>query len=1852
MKKWQRYISALLCVLLLAALLPAAALAESDAELNDAELNKSISIKESEDGLALCAGTAMLLRRAAIREGAERSVWRGFTESYVRTANGGAAIPGSQSYTVGGFGYTVKAYRADSIGESGWASLLGEHPEGVVLRFKNDGTDKEKGLLLAKYENGTFFCLDPDPAAAGGLIDAVRSGYGKSEAGGSKTKLLNAVTYYYAVSSPIDAHTHSFGTSGEALGVCSGCGYNYYLDHQIPLSGKAVPAAGLSAFSLKLSPYSASDYLRENGELLRFTSVNVTAVTENQYGNVWYLVESPDKKYSGYVWEDNLTVSSSSSVIITGVTVPENNAVEGNGARTEITGTARANGTQLTGVTAAVYAYDSLGSDELKSVLNNSLTASSARTLAKKRAEVYGSADDIESSEFELSALAPSVRFDRLEGGRTYLYVVTATDTNGNRTTVYRSFYLGRGAETKRDFTVRLSVAGSVSERTVTGGGSLKLPEASRTGYLFLGWAEGESGGAEYAPGTSFTPESDVTLYAVFEKISAPPVPKLTCSVKDAAVGETVSLQASASGAERFTVYIYEGGSLIRTQSFTSGKMGLAFEKEGTYTVEAEAFTGDSGSGRSKGVTFTVHAPVLVTFMDGDTVWAEQRVDYGGTAAEPPVPAHPGSTFIGWDGSLENMREDTRIYASFASGAYTVTFTDEDGRTLSRQQVPYNGSADAPEAPGKPGMAFLGWSSDAWQHVTEDGLTVSPVYVLAADEESLACSITKTETAGSGTLVTYTVSNESDALVTGRVQLSGRTASGEKAASSAGSLFLLLPGEEFRESVYVSGKKAVLWEIVPFGTDEETVLGAPALYLSSGDGETTLWATADELKKLGGSYKKIEEAKQYSTAGTETYTTPASSFLDWDKKSGGEETVWGAWSDWQTEPVSADKNRQVEKRQVVTVPAHVEYRYGRWYGENVTRTATGERHEFGVSPSQAYAKTVFSDAAKKFTKQFTPWSTARFTESETFKSKYADNQKTYVKAASGAYIWNVYYIGAASENNAYFWEESRRVAEETVTQYRYRVRAEGGNSNVFTHQKEAVWSFASAKNAKTRTVLHVRFSGAAGGDTVTLSGSLGFAAANRDAILTVVMSDGAGHENVYTEKLRLGSGGEYRAEVADMSGLTAIGAPCYAYLTPAGSTDRIRIGSFTSSGKTCPVRFADGLTGELMSAQTVNAGDSAEAPEANAHEGYLFTGWSRTPSNITEDTVITAEYEKETFTVIFSDSVAGKETAVPGVPYGSPVEIPAESKTPGYTFMGWSVPAGCSLSSVTEPMRAEAVYEEDLHIVTYLSAPSGYDSSGNAQTEVLAEVQVRDGAYLTEPWIEGNMHVPDGMYFLGWSEGAAEPVTADLILVPVLGCILDAEDVVPSQPGGVYASGTKLTLHAADTRQLIVRYRFNTASQAGDWKDYDIRKSPSIELTSSGELEIESLSPGKNTKRFTYAYTVSSGSGLPAAPTMKSVTQTSSSELTVTWTAVKNAKGYILTRTSDCGEVCTQMLTGTTYADKGVVKQRTYTYSVSAYVMNEKNGTSFLLEGNASKPVSARFYGSDKLVRSISVKGQTVVYVDSSIQLEAFISPSDATEKNVYWTVDSGSSHALVSSDGLLTGLSAGEVTVSARATDGSGVSGSMKVTVKTPESNAATLSVSTTGARAGNTAQVAVALTKNPGVKSVRFTVRYNASKLTLSTAKKGTLMTGVTPGINVKTNGYVTFTYDGSSLTDTGTLLVLTFNVKSSATGSAYVQIASQDDGYELALRDRNAKTMTVTVQNGSVNVSGMQLGDVNDDGVVDVEDAFLVRSYIGGDLQMTDEEKQTADVNGDGKVNSSDITLIREYIVKKITTFPAED
>ena len=85
---------------------------------------------------------------------------------------------------------------------------------------------------------------------------------------------------------------------------------------------------------------------------------------------------------------------------------------------------------------------------------------------------------------------------------------------------------------------------------------------------------------------------------------------------------------------------------------------------------------------------------------------------------------------------------------------------------------------------------------------------------------------------------------------------------------------------------------------------------------------------------------------------------------------------------------------------------------------------------------------------------------------------------------------------------------------------------------------------------------------------------------------------------------------------------------------------------------------------------------------------------------------------------------------------------------------------------------------------------------------------------------------------------------------------------------------------------------------------------------------------------------------------------------------------------------------------------------------------------------------STGLVESIAVKPYTCeIEVGSKKQLTATVSPSDADNKEVEWS-SSNTSVATVDANGLVTGVAAGEATITATAKDGSGVTGTAKVTV------------------------------------------------------------------------------------------------------------------------------------------------------------------------------------------------------------------
>ena len=84
-------------------------------------------------------------------------------------------------------------------------------------------------------------------------------------------------------------------------------------------------------------------------------------------------------------------------------------------------------------------------------------------------------------------------------------------------------------------------------------------------------------------------------------------------------------------------------------------------------------------------------------------------------------------------------------------------------------------------------------------------------------------------------------------------------------------------------------------------------------------------------------------------------------------------------------------------------------------------------------------------------------------------------------------------------------------------------------------------------------------------------------------------------------------------------------------------------------------------------------------------------------------------------------------------------------------------------------------------------------------------------------------------------------------------------------------------------------------------------------------------------------------------------------------------------------------------------------------------------------------------VEELTITGQsgtTIEGIGSKLQMQALISPMNATDKGLVWSVDN-TKVAKITTDGLLTAKGYGTVTVTAKTRDGSGVAATCKITVK-----------------------------------------------------------------------------------------------------------------------------------------------------------------------------------------------------------------
>lgn len=190
------------------------------------------------------------------------------------------------------------------------------------------------------------------------------------------------------------------------------------------------------------------------------------------------------------------------------------------------------------------------------------------------------------------------------------------------------------------------------------------------------------------------------------------------------------------------------------------------------------------------------------------------------------------------------------------------------------------------------------------------------------------------------------------------------------------------------------------------------------------------------------------------------------------------------------------------------------------------------------------------------------------------------------------------------------------------------------------------------------------------------------------------------------------------------------------------------------------------------------------------------------------------------------------------------------------------------------------------------------------------------------------------------------------------------------------------------------------------------------------------------------------------------------------------------------------------------------------------------------------------------------------------------------------------------------------------------------------TIDVDIVSARAGKTVSVDISINNNPGILGASFTVAFD-DRLTLLSTNNGDALSTLSYTAPGELSNPCSFGWDGIDVADTsnGVVLTLTFLVPDDAEiGDSYAISVSYDEG---SIFDDKMGALGIDIINGSIEILDYTAGDLNDDGMINMQDVVLLRRYIVGGYDV-DLNFMAADVNHDDVLNMQDVVLIRRYIV----------
>jgi hypothetical protein len=275
-------------------------------------------------------------------------------------------------------------------------------------------------------------------------------------------------------------------------------------------------------------------------------------------------------------------------------------------------------------------------------------------------------------------------------------------------------------------------------------------------------------------------------------------------------------------------------------------------------------------------------------------------------------------------------------------------------------------------------------------------------------------------------------------------------------------------------------------------------------------------------------------------------------------------------------------------------------------------------------------------------------------------------------------------------------------------------------------------------------------------------------------------------------------------------------------------------------------------------------------------------------------------------------------------------------------------------------------------------------------------------------------------------------------------------------------------------------------------------------------------------------------------------------------------------------------------------------------------------------------------------KNSASLKVGGSTILEATIIPSNATNQDIIWTVSDPSVVRMNNSVNKIyadvIALAPGTATIIAKSEDGDFIAQCV-VTVEgdQPSGDSFDLVLSSEEAMAGETVDVVVNLSNNPGITSLVFKVYYDQSLLTLTKVTYNTGMGGQTVSPKILTSPVTLYWVNGlEDYSGDGLFATLTFTVSENAKeGDVAAITVSHNPDDVFNVKEENVG-MNITA--GQITVINYVPGDINGDGIRNNKDVTRFMQYNAGwDVEVN---TYALDVNGDGTISNKDVTRLMQY------------